>query len=288
MARFQPLSERPDVHFGEDAYDVRDWEVRTGADEETVGRVHDVLLAEDGRARFVDVDVEGGGHILMPSGETRVDASERVIRLPGLDRDAVRALPKYDHEPKRITSDYARSLTTAYDRAYRDEDYYQRAHYGAAWRRTEFEEPDRTVARVDRLDDVEVAEHDPDPRGWEVVDAADRHTGRVEHLIGDTGAMKVRYLDVELDEDVPGGRRNVLIPTGHVDVDRAEKRVVLTGLERDRFARIPAYEGGPIGRGFERDLTRRFDEAYSGEREYEHPRYRSRELNTLPRGPEPR
>ncbi len=282
MARFEHLSERSDIRFGENSFDVRDWEVRTGADGERVGRVHDVLLGEGGRTRYLDVDLEGGRHVLMPSGETRVDASDRVVRLPGLDRESIRTLPEYEHDPGHITSDYARSLATAHDRAYREEDYYERSHYGAEWTRREGEAPRKTVARLDRLDDIELAEHDPDPRGWDVVDAADRRIGRVEHLIGDTGAMKVRYLDVELDEEVAGDHRNVLIPPGHVDLDTGSERVVARGLDRSSFARIPAYEGGPIGRGYERDLTRRYDEAYAGEREYEHPRYRARSMDTLP------
>ena len=60
------------------------------------------------------------------------------------------------------------------------------------------------LARLDDLDDVRIAEGDPDPRGWDVLAADGRAVGRVDTLIADTAAMKVRYLDVELDEKALG------------------------------------------------------------------------------------
>lgn len=50
-------------------------------------------------------------------------------------------------------------------------------------------------ARMSELGDYRVSDEDPDPRGWSVVGRDGATIGRVEDLIVDTAAMKVRYLD---------------------------------------------------------------------------------------------
>lgn len=278
MARLRPLSEHGNVRFGEGSYDVRKWEVRTRVDDRKVGEVHDVLLDENARTRYLDVDLEGGRHVLVPSGDTRVDPTDEVVFIPGLDREGLKALPEYDHRPDSITPEYSRSLTTAYDNAYTGEPH-ERSHYRARWAGGRQGERSGRLERLDEMDDVKVASGQPDPRGWEVLGANGQRVGKVDHLIGDTGTMKVRYLTVELDDEIARNRR-VLLPVGHVDLDTDRKRVISAGLDRDRATSLPAYEGGPIDRDYETRLTRSYDEAYTGNRLYEHPRYRAEELNT--------
>ena len=55
---------------------------------------------------------------------------------------------------------------------------------------------------LDQLDDFRVASGDPDVRGWEVVGSDGGKIGEVDELLVDTRAMKVRYLDVDLDGTV--------------------------------------------------------------------------------------
>ncbi|HEX5759384.1 MAG TPA: PRC-barrel domain-containing protein [Thermoanaerobaculia bacterium] len=63
------------------------------------------------------------------------------------------------------------------------------------------------VTPLSQLPGHRVAEGDPDVRGWEVVANDGRAVGRVRDLLVDVGAMKVRYLDVELAGDpLPAGR----------------------------------------------------------------------------------
>lgn len=254
--------------------------MRTRVDNEKVGKVHDVLLDERSRTRYLDVELDGGRHVLMPSGEAEVDAGDKVVHVPGLDRKGLSTLPEYDHRPESITPEYARSLDTAYDNAYSAEHHHTRSDYSAGWARGGDKSSTGKLARLDKLDDVKVASDNPDPRGWEVVDAAGRKIGKVDHLIGDTGSMKARYLTVKLDDDLAAGRRQVLMPVGHVDLDTRRNRVVSTGIARDRIGTLPAYEGGTIDRDYERNLTRQYGEAYTGESRYEHPRYRADHLNT--------
>ena len=284
MTRLRSLSEHSDIRFGEESYDVRNWSVRTATDNSEVGTVHDVLLDEDGRTRYLDIDV-GGRHVLMPSGNTRVDPTDEVVHVPGLSREGMGTLPEYDQEPSSITPEYSRSLNTAYDEAYSSEHYYDRADYATGWggrsgetAGAEGRTGSGTLARLDELDDIEVASHDPDPRGWQVVDSDGHRVGRVDHVIGDTAAMKARYLTVEVDDDLATDR-HVLVPVGHVDLDTDNQRVLSRALHRDRIADVPAYEGGSIDRDYENRLRHHYDRLYTGGNSFDHPRYRSRTLN---------
>jgi hypothetical protein len=117
------------------------------------------------------------------------------------------------------------------------------------------------VVPLDELDDFRIARDDPDPRGWEVVAADGRKIGEVDELLIDTGAMKVRYLDVDMDDEVSAQPdRHVLVPIGYARLDRDHDRVIVDQLSSADLASIPAYDHGPITRDFEtsvRDSWRR-------------------------------
>ncbi|HSU16384.1 PRC-barrel domain-containing protein [Longimicrobium sp.] len=118
------------------------------------------------------------------------------------------------------------------------------------------------VVPLDELDDFRVSRDDPDPRGWEVVAADGRKIGEVDELLVDTGAMKVRYLDVDLDDEMVAGEhdRHVLVPIGYARLDRDHDRVIVDEITSADLRAIPAYDHGPITRDFEtsvRDSWRR-------------------------------
>lgn len=281
MAQLRPLSDHENVRFGKNSYDVRNWKVRTRADDDQeIGKVRDALLDENARTRFLDIDVKGGRRVLIPCGEVRVDPTDEVVRVPGMDRDRMNKVPEYDGRPESVTSEYSRSLSGAYDDAYADEDYYARSDYTNT-RRTGTDERSSsgTLARLDEMDGVDVASDQPDPRGWDVVDAEGQKVGKVDHIIGDSGSMTARYLTVELEEDSGRGGQ-ILLPVGHVDLDVDEERVIASALRRERIDQLPRYEGGKIDRDYERRLRRQYDESYADERLFEHPRYRSDPLDT--------
>ena len=60
-------------------------------------------------------------------------------------------------------------------------------------------------ARMSELGDYRVSDEDPDPRGWSVVGRDGATIGRVEDLIVDTAAMKVRYLDIAVTDAAATG-----------------------------------------------------------------------------------
>lgn len=126
------------------------------------------------------------------------------------------------------------------------------------------------------LDDVKVSDGAPDVRGWEVKGADGEKVGRVADLLVDTGAMKVRYLEVELEKDVAraAGRteaphaegvrgredddlepfRHVLVPIGAAHLDDASDEVRL-GAAAEALVGIPSYHRGSLTREYERGLV---------------------------------
>ena len=70
------------------------------------------------------------------------------------------------------------------------------------------------LAHLGDLAHVQIADGEPDLRGWEVKGPAGRRVGTVSDLLVDTGAMKVRYLEVELD---PPTAREMAHASGDTD-----------------------------------------------------------------------
>ncbi|MEW5930507.1 MAG: DUF2382 domain-containing protein [Gemmatimonadota bacterium] len=119
------------------------------------------------------------------------------------------------------------------------------------------------VAPLDRLDDFKVADGDPDVRGWGVIASDGRQVGEVDQLLVDTAAMKVRYLDVDLDDGMTAGAdRHVLVPIGYARLDEGSSRVIVDTLAGADIAALPTYTHGPVTRDVETDLRSRFDAGY--------------------------
>jgi sporulation protein YlmC with PRC-barrel domain len=129
------------------------------------------------------------------------------------------------------------------------------------------EDLDRVVP-LDQLDDFRVASGDPDVRGWEVVGSDGGKIGEVDELLVDTRAMKVRYLDVDLDLDdgAPSGDpgRHVLVPIGYARLDREHDRVIVDELAAADLRALPSYEHGPITRDFEASVRDTFPRVRGG------------------------
>jgi photosynthetic reaction center H subunit len=154
------------------------------------------------------------------------------------------------------------------------------------------------IAPLKELKDYKVAKEDPDVRGWNVLGRDGRTVGQVHDLLVDTSAMRVRYLDVELDHDllasaptVPGtagvvgayaapgmagagpvldrgdGRHHaghhVLVPIGSARLDEDHDRVYLEGMESHDAALLPAYDHQAFNREYETGVRHRFDRDYN-------------------------
>ena len=108
---------------------------------------------------------------------------------------------------------------------------------------------------LDKASEYTIASGNPDPRGWDVL-ASGSKVGEVDKLIADLDAMKVRYLDVELDKNVAGAKdRHVLIPIGTARLDDDNDRVLLEGITSDVLVGLPAYSPNTvITRDYENSL----------------------------------
>jgi sporulation protein YlmC with PRC-barrel domain len=113
------------------------------------------------------------------------------------------------------------------------------------------------IVPLDQLEDYRIAEGDPDVRGWDVLSSDGRRIGEVENLLVDTAAMKVRYLNVEMDSDLMEGdqTRHILIPIGYARLDRKDDQIFVDGLDSASLKTIPAYDNRPLTREFESDLN---------------------------------
>lgn len=115
-----------------------------------------------------------------------------------------------------------------------------------------------TLARLEDLDDYGVADGYPDPRGWSVRARDGRKVGEVKNLLVDRQALRVRYLEVELDEGVlTDSRRDHT--TGrdrddrliHVPVEQAR----LDDDQDDVRLNLDAAALGALGRADERNAA---------------------------------
>jgi uncharacterized protein (TIGR02271 family) len=119
-------------------------------------------------------------------------------------------------------------------------------------------EMDRVVP-LGQLDDFKVAEGDPDVRGWQVVASDGRKIGEVDELLIDTNAMKVRYLDVEVENGLMAEPdRHVLVPIGYARLDRDSDRVMVDNIASTDLRTMPAYDQSPVTRDFETSVRNSF------------------------------
>lgn len=274
------LTDRSDLRAGADAFDARNQPVRSRIDNETIGAVEDVLIDDEGATRYLSVNVEGENRrVLVPVGQVEADRDANVIWVTGMTRNSFRDLPQYDRNPASIDEDYEKRLHTSYETAYAADRYHDRPEYrGRGWGKGTGAAESGRLERLDKINDVDVASGEPDPRGWKVVGRNGLEIGNVDHLIGDTGAMKVRYLVARVDKGVLDDGRDVLIPVGHVDLDTDARRVVVKALDATVLKTLPAYSGGPITREDEKKVSSAYSTSYAGESRYQHPRYRDENL----------
>lgn len=122
--------------------------------------------------------------------------------------------------------------------------------------------------RLSELTDYEVADRDPDVRGWNVFSSDQRQIGKVNELIVDLDAMKVRYLDITVNNeisDIGTDERHLLIPIGAAELHVKDDQVRVNDIETVTLLKLPSYQGGSISRDYERDLRRSLKPDYKTE-----------------------
>jgi photosynthetic reaction center H subunit len=110
------------------------------------------------------------------------------------------------------------------------------------------------IAPLSALDDYEIADGYPEVRGWDVRDADDRSIGRVHDLLVDLGALRVRYLDVELSPRfvTTEADRRVLIPMERVDLDGTGDIVALPTVRVAQVRELVPFARRGVSEGSDR------------------------------------
>ncbi len=246
----RPISRMSDYAFPDGAWDVRGWRVRTGEDDEKVGKVDDMLLDGSGALRYLDVDLGLlKKHVLVPLEHAHADVEEKTVWVDRFTRERLEEVPEYALEPEALDADFERRLDAVYGGTS------ARAHHDLV------APEDRQDGNLDlrRMADLEkdyrVAGEDP--RGWTVVTADGNDVGRVTGLLMDPSEMRARFLDVALDEDkldLEPVDRHILLPVDRVRLARRKKRVVVGGLLAGDMAEYPQYGGLPVSRRAQTDV----------------------------------
>lgn len=84
-----------------------------------------------------------------------------------------------------------------------------------------------------------VESRDPDPRGMTVVGLDGAAAGHVVELWVDRAEPQIRYLEVALQAD----NRHVMLPTGFVQYDVGQRRVVVVSITAAQFTGVPPIAG---------------------------------------------
>jgi len=256
----RPLSRARDFAFPDTAWDVRGWTVRTEVGDDKVGRVEDMLLDGSGRLRYLDVDLGFlKKHVLVPLDSAHADRERETVRIEGMSKERMEAVPEYALDPETLDEDYQRRLDAVYGRA-------SLPARDAAGHRAMNPDGPLDLQRMGVLEDEYRVAGD-DPRGWAVLTGDGRRVGKVAELLMEPGVMKARYLDVAVDEktlELEPVDRHILVPTERVRLDRGKKTVVVSGLLAGDVARYPQYGGLPVTHGAARILEDLFGRVETG------------------------
>lgn len=103
--------------------------------------------------------------------------------------------------------------------------------------------------------DFEIAENQPNIKGWTVKNPQGETIGEVDELIFDVQSRKVRYMVVDLEGNVLDLEpRDVLVPIGLAELDESEDDVILPNVTADQLRALPVYHSGRIDRDMETSI----------------------------------
>src|SRR5690606_27230594 len=199
------------------------------------GTVADLLIDSTGRVRFVDVEYGfPRKHVLIP--QDRLEWGERRLVLDAWARGGLASLPPYD--PSRaLDNGMVGEMKRAYPAVYDADADDWRAPAG-----------DSRVVPLSEAKEFKLEKGAPDLRGWNVFGADGERVGEISGLLVDPTALKVRYVDVDVHEDLYRLRddRHVLVPLEMIDLRERGNDAWVEGLSAREVAALPAYTGGPV------------------------------------------
>lgn len=210
------------------------WEVVDGSGEKA-GTVADLLIDSSGRVRFVDVEFGfPRKHVLVP--QDRLQWGERRLVIDSWTRGGLASLPPYD--PSRaLDAGMVTELERAFPAVYDSEAHDWRAPVGES-----------RIVPLSEAKEFKLQKGSPDLRGWNVFGSDGERVGVVSQLLVDPTALKVRYVDVDVHEDLYRLRddRHVLVPLEMIDLRERGNDAWVEGLTAREVSSLPAYTGGPV------------------------------------------
>jgi hypothetical protein len=126
------------------------------------------------------------------------------------------------------------------------------------------------LCRLNELKDFKVARDSVDVRGWGVFAENGIRIGKVDELIVDRSQMKVRYLDVEINDSLLANDdrdAHLLIPIGTAQLDSENDEVWLDTFSLTALIRTPLFRGGPITRDIENSIRKALRPDWNYDRE---------------------
>ena len=114
------------------------------------------------------------------------------------------------------------------------------------------------LRRLRDLTDFEVADDNPDVRGWTVRGNDGQALGIVFELIVDPEVLKVRYLDIELDArfQIKEYENHILLPVGVASLDAEGDNVFVPALNAESVLNYPPYVEIQVTRTYETAMMR--------------------------------
>jgi sporulation protein YlmC with PRC-barrel domain len=213
-----------------------------------VGAIADLLIDRSGRIRFVHV--EHGlprKHFLLP--QHQLEWGENSFVIDRWTKERIRTLPPYQPD-QPLSAPVLEEMAHAYPWFY-DAD--------APTRDLEVPNESRVVP-LSEARSFKLESGAPDPKGWNVFGSDGERLGTVHQLLVDPAALKIRFLDVDLLDDLFLLRddRHVLVPLEHVELKERGNDAWVRGLTAREVAALPAYTGGAVDRWLEERVSGAF------------------------------
>ena len=131
----------------------------------------------------------------------------------------------------------------------------------------------------------EIADGEPDIKGWDIKDNLGAKLGRVDELLFNPSTQKVRYIIAALDGRVFGiEHKKVMIPVGLAELHEKHDDVYLQGITVTQLASAPDYLKSKLTPEYEAIVRNVFDsgadpaQVYDEQTFYEHDHYNERNL----------
>jgi uncharacterized protein (TIGR02271 family) len=110
--------------------------------------------------------------------------------------------------------------------------------------------------------DFQIAEGEPNIKGWTVKDPQGKTIGEVDELLFDPQTRKVRYIVLDIEGDyLDMESRDVLIPIGVAELQESDDDVILPNVTADQLRALPVYEKDNLTRDTEMTIRNIFGSA---------------------------